>query len=143
MPNVYTCGKPLVMQSLVGLYHVSSKPGATLFVSVVSLAATYYDVVEGFVEGDMISLVVDKCAHAVADMYLLREDDESVERAEPQYLIVFLETVPWKDAVAVSQQQAVDAQIAAYGYQSVLIAFMRVGKGQDIFIQSPDGHLSL
>lgn len=43
-------------------------------------------------------------------------------------LIVVAEAVPGEDAVTIGQQQTVNAEVAAHGYESVVFAPMRVGK---------------
>ena len=62
-------------------------------------------------------------------MNFVGEDDEALHGTVPDG-VVAAEGVPREDAVAVGQQQAVDAQVAAYGYAAVSIAEARVGEPQ-------------
>ena len=49
-------------------------------------------------------------------------------RTEPEYFRRVTETIPGKDAIAISQQQAVNTQIATNRKASILIAIMLIGK---------------
>ena len=64
----------------------------------------------------------------IKDVDFVREDDEALHRTEPENLRLVAKDIPGKDAVAVSQQQAVDTQVATYRKTSVVIAVMRIGK---------------
>lgn len=50
--------------------------------------------------------------------------------------VAVAERIPRENAVAVSQQQAVDAQVAANGQQSVRLSESRIGKGYLCIVKS-------
>ena len=70
----------------------------------------------------------------MADVYLIGEDHEALHRTIPENLRLVAEAVPWEYAVAVGKQQAVYAQVSAYGKESVVLGQMRVGEG-DGFVE--------
>ena len=64
----------------------------------------------------------------MTDVDFVREDDEALHRTEPEYLRLVAKAIPGKDTVAVSQQQAVDTQVATYCKATVFITIMRIGE---------------
>lgn len=64
----------------------------------------------------------------MTDVDFIRQDDETLHRTEPEYFRLVTKTIPGKNAIAISQQQAVDTQIATNRKASILIAIMRIGK---------------
>jgi hypothetical protein len=54
-------------------------------------------------------------------MDLVRKNDKTLERTEPQGLLLIAIGEPREEAVGVSEQQAIDTEVAAYGYKSVFL----------------------
>ena len=107
---------------------VFTQPGTIFLVTVIGLAAGTNHSIEIFVDAHAVSVLSQQGSHGMADVDFIREDDEALHRTEPEYLRLVAKAIPGKDAVAVSQQQAVDAQVATYRKTSVFIAVMRIGK---------------
>ena len=107
--------KALTMELSVGLDDVRAEPGSFFFVTVLSGGTAPYDALEVLVEGGAVAVLIDELLHGMADMDLVREDDEPLERTEPKGLFLF-ERVPWEETVGISQQQTIDTQVTAYGY---------------------------
>ncbi len=143
LPHFYAPCQAALMETAVGCNHVAAQPCATLPVAAADLAARTDDLVKRPVESGTVSVAVDQRAHAVTDVDLFGKDDEAVHRAEPQNLISLLESIPWKDAMAVGQHQPVYTQVATYSQQTVRFSGMRIGKSETVLIQLPDRHLSL
>ena len=107
---------------------IFTQPGTIFLVTAIGLAASTNHSIEILVDAHAVSVLPQQVAHGMTDVDFIREDDEALHRTEPEYLRLVAKAIPGKDAVAVSQQQAVDAQVATYRKTSVIIAVMRIGK---------------
>ena len=94
------------MKLRISLNHIVAQPGSILLDA--QFAALCDDVVERLIDAVAVLVFVDERAHGVAHVYLFGEDDEALHRTIPQNIRLVAKTVPGEDAVAVSQQQAVD-----------------------------------
>ena len=127
LPHLDAGGEALAVELGVGGNHVGAEPG-TVFIDA-QPAAVADDAPEVLVDAQAVLALVHQRAHGVADVNLVGEDDEALHGTVPDG-VVAAEGVPGEDAVAVGQQQAVDAQVAADGYAAVSIAEARVGEPQ-------------
>ena len=64
----------------------------------------------------------------MADMNLFWKNDKTLAGTAPYRFLRMAESIPWKDAVAISQQQTVDAQVTSYCQRPVLVGQARIGK---------------
>jgi hypothetical protein len=71
-------------------------------------------------------ILIDELPHGMADVYLVGEDDKTLQRAIPHRLMTVMEREPGEEAVAISQQQTIDTQVATHCYQSVVLTKMRI-----------------
>ncbi len=110
------------------LNDVFTQPGTLFLVTAIGLAAGTNHSIEIFVDAHAVSVLPQQGAHGMTDVDFVREDDEALHRTEPKYLRLVAKAIPGKDAVAVSQQQAVDTQVATYCKATVFITIMRIGK---------------
>jgi hypothetical protein len=83
---------------------------------------------EILVDGNGILPFVDELLHGMADVDFVGKDDKTLQGTIPQRLVAMVEGIPWKEPVAVSQQQTVHRQVATDSYQTIVLALMRVGK---------------
>ena len=127
-PHFDTGGKALAMEFGVGSDDVGAQPGSFLLIAVLGCGAATDDSVEVAIDGDLVFATADELAHGVADVDLLGEDDEALQRTEPKGLGLVVEGEPGEVAVGVGEQQTVDTQVATDGYQSVVLAQMGVGE---------------
>lgn len=123
VPHFDAGGEALAVEFGVGGNHVGAEPGTVLVDA--QAAAVADDAPEVLVDAQAVLALVHQRAHGVADVNLVGEDDEALHGTVPDG-VVAAEGVPREYAVAVGQQQAVDAQVAAYGYAAVGIAEARV-----------------
>ena len=65
----------------------------------------------------------------MTDVYLVGEDDETVEGTIPEGLWLLLIGVPREIAIEVAQYEAVDTEVATYCYQTA--GFTQMGVGED------------
>jgi hypothetical protein len=65
-------------------------------------------------------------------MYLLGEDDKTLQGTIPKRLALIAERKPREKAIGISQQQTVDGKVAANSYQTVFFAQMRVREPESI-----------
>ncbi|CUP03076.1 Uncharacterised protein [Segatella copri] len=107
---------------------VLAQPCAIFPIPSVGLAASPYHTIEIFVDSYAVSVLSHQGTHGMTDVDFIRKDDETLHRTEPEYFRLVTETIPGKNAIAISQQQAVDTQIATNRKASILIAIMRIGK---------------
>jgi hypothetical protein len=84
--------------------------------------------IEVAVDGNVILMTLDKLTHGVADVDLVGEDDKTLQRTVPVWLLLILKGIPREEAVAIGQQQAVHTQVATYCHQSVILTKVRVRK---------------
>ena len=125
LPHLDAGGEALAVELGVGGNHVGAEPGTVLVDA--QAAAVANDAPEVLVDAQAVLALVHQRAHGVADVNLVGEDDEALHGTEANG-VVAAEGVPGEDAVAVGQQQAVDAQVAAYGYAAVGVAVVWVGE---------------
>ena len=125
LPHLDAGGEALAVELGVGGNHVGAEPGTVLLDA--QPAAVADDAPEVLVDAQAVLALVHQRAHGVADVNLVGEDDEALHGTVPDG-VVAAEGVPWENAVAVGQKQAVDAQVAADGYAAVGIAEARVGE---------------
>ena len=125
-PHFDTGGEALAMEFGVGTDDVRAQPGAFFLVAVLGSGAASDDALEVAIEGDVVVVAADELAHGVADVDLLGEDDEALQGTVPEGFVPILKGEPGEVAVGVGEQQTVDAQVAAYGYQPVGLAQMGV-----------------
>ena len=116
------------MQFGVSFNHVLAEPCSILVVA--QTAAVVVNSAEVAVYAHAVFLFVDKRAHGVADVDFVGKDNEALHWTVPQDFFLVAKTVPWEDAVAIGKQQTVDAEVAAYGKESVGVAKARVGEGE-------------
>ena len=64
----------------------------------------------------------------MADMNLFWKNDKTLAGTAPYRFLRMAESIPWKDAVAISQQQTVDAQVATDRKRPVVIGQTRIGE---------------
>ena len=128
IPYLHACRKALLMKGGECLDDVFAQPGTLFLIAAIGLAAGTNHSIEIFVDSHAVSVLPQQGAHGMTDVDFVREDDEALHRTEPENLRLVAKAIPGKDAVAVSQQQAVDAQVATYRKTSVVIAVMRIGK---------------
>lgn len=125
-PYFDTGGEALTMEFCVGSDDVGAQPGTFLLVAVLGCGAATDDTVEVAIDGDVVLATADELAHGVADVDLLGEDDEALQRTEPEGLVLVLEGEPREVAVGVGEQQTVDTQVATDGHQTVGLTQMGV-----------------
>lgn len=124
-PHLDAGGEALAVELRIGGNHVGAEPGTVLVDA--QLSAVLDDGLEVLVDADTVVTLIHQRAHGVADVNFVGEDDEALHGTVPDG-VVAAEGVPGEDAVAVGQQQAVDAQVAAYGYAAVGVAVVWVGE---------------
>lgn len=129
LPYLDAGGEALAVEFGVGGNHVGAEPGTVLVDA--QAAAVADDAPEVLVDAQAVLALVHQRAHGVADVNLVGEDDEALHGTVPCGN-VGAERKPGEDAVAISQQQAVDAQVAADSYATVIVAKVRVRKPQFI-----------
>ena len=127
LPHLDAGGEALAVELGVGGNHVGAEPGTVLLDA--QPAAVADDAPEVLVDAQAVLALVHQRAHGVADVNLVGEDDEALHGTVPDG-VVAAEGVPWEYAVAVGQQQAVDAQVSTHGYQPVFFTKMGIGKPQ-------------
>ena len=76
----------------------------------------------------MVGALIHQRTHRVADMNLAGKDDEALTGTAPYRFLGMTEGIPGKDAVAISQQQTVDAQVATDRKRPVVIGQTRIGE---------------
>jgi len=126
IPDLHTGGKALFVKLFVSRNHVISQP-CTLLLDA-QIAAIGDDAMEILVEGTAIAVLVHQFAHGMGHMYLRWENDESVHRTKPPYLLGITKGIPRENAIAVCQQQTVHTEVAADSKETVGITQMWVGK---------------
>ena len=107
---------------------IFTQPGTLCLITPVNPTASTNHSIKIFVDSYAVSVLPQQGTHGMTDVDFVREDDEALHRTEPEYLRLVAKAIPGKDAVAVSQQQAVDTQVTTYRKTSVIIAVMRIGK---------------
>lgn len=117
VPCLHACCKTLMVELCICLYDVLPKPCPLMLYA--ELAALGDDAIKILVYAEAVSSFVDERTHGVGDMYLLREDYETIHGAVPHRLVAVAEGIPGEDAVAVGKQQAVGGEIAAYCEKTV------------------------
>ena len=65
-------------------------------------------------------------------MYLVGEDDKTLQGTIPKWLFMILEREPRKEPIAIGQEQTVYTQVTTYCHQSVFLTKMRIWKPQFI-----------
>ena len=126
------------MHPCVGLDNVLSQPSAILEITSVDLTAALDHAVEVAVERHLEATLVHQGAHRVGDVYLVGEDDKALQGAVPRRLRPVAEGEPGEDAIAVGEQQALLAQVAAHCQQSVFLA--QPGVRENDFISQLENH---
>ena len=116
------------MHLRIGLDDVGTKPGAFFLIAILGGSTTAYYAVEILIDGRLQRLLTKQLLHGVADMNLAGKDDEALHGTEPQGLVFMAIGVPREKTVGIGQQQTINREVAADGYQSVILAQMRVGK---------------
>ena len=120
-PLQYNYTVPMVVFASLGV-------AALFLVTAIGLAAGTNHCIEILVDSHAVPVLFQQGAHGMTDVDFVREDDEALHRTEPENLRLVAKTIPGKDAVTVSQQQAVDTQVATYCKATVFITIMRIGK---------------
>lgn len=77
----------------------------------------------------------------MADVYFLWEDHKAVERAPPHYVLILLIAIPREYTVIICGNKTLRRQVASYGYQSVLLTKMWIGKYVGLVIEKSKKHL--
>ena len=62
----------------------------------------------------------------MAHVDLIGEDHETIQWTIPPGLVFQIHRIPGEETVAVGQEQPVDRQVASYGYQTIVLAIVRV-----------------
>ena len=130
VPHFHAVGKSLAVKFGIGAYHVVAKPCALMVDA--QFGAVGYDGIKVVVDaaGVSVSVAIEKCAHGMRHVYLVRKYHKTLHGAVPHDFIAVAKRIPWEDAVGIGKQQAVDAKVAADGKKSVGVAETRVGKHQ-------------
>ena len=132
LPHFNTRRKPLPMEFGIGPDDVRTEPGAILDVAVLGSGASVDNALEILVEGANITILVNELLHRMADMNLLRKDNETLQGTIPIRLIAMTEREPGEETIRISQQQTIDGEVATHSYQSVVLAQMRIREPQSI-----------
>ena len=108
LPHFNTGSEALTMELRIGTDDVWTEPSAILGVTILGCGTSTDDGIEVLIDGAVIELLADELSHGVADVNLIREDDEPLQRTVPQRLFVIMVGEPGEEAVGIGQQQAVD-----------------------------------
>ena len=127
-PHLDTGSKALTVELGIGTDDVGTEPGTILLITLLRGGTTPDDTFKVAIDGHLVTLLTDELSHGMADMNLRREDDKALHGAIPQWLVVMAEREPGEKAMPIGQQQTIDAQVATYGYQAVILAQTRVGE---------------
>jgi len=131
-PHLDTGGKSLTMHLGISLDHVWSEPGAILLIAVLGGGTAAYNAIKVTINGKFIFLSAKELTHGVADVDFTRKDDKALQGTEPLRLRLVAVRVPGEETIGIGQQQTIDGEIAADGYQSVVFTQMGIGKPEVI-----------
>ena len=132
LPHLYTRRKTLAMEFGIGLDDVRTEPGPILDVAVLGSGASVDNALKILVEGANITILVNELLHRMADMNLLRKDNETLQGTIPIRLIAMTEREPGEETIRISQQQTIDGEVATHSHQSVVLAQMRIREPQSV-----------
>ena len=128
LPNFNAGSKALSVEFGIGSDNVRSQPRSVFGVAVLGCSTAMDNPFEVLVDGNGILSFVDELLHGMADVDFVGKDDKALQGTIPQRLVAMVEGIPWKEPVAVSQQQTVHREVATDSYQPIVLAMMRVGK---------------
>ena len=128
VPHFHAGSKSLAMQLLICRHHILAQPCSLLVVS--QPRALSYHPIESLVHTHAIFAFIEQIAHRVRNMNLRREYHKPLHRTIPHYLWSVSKRIPGEYSVAICQQQPVHRQVAAHGYQSVIVAISWIRKCQ-------------
>lgn len=128
LPNFNAGSKALSVEFGIGTDDVRSQPRSVFGVAVLGCSTAMDNPLEILVDGNGILSFVDELLHGMADVDFVGKDDKTLQGTIPQRLVAMVEGIPWKEPVAVSQQQTVHRQVATGSYQPIVLALMRVWK---------------
>lgn len=111
----------MTMELGIGFDDVGDQPTSFLCGAVLGCGAALQHTRKIFVNRDAIQILMNELAHGMTHMDLVRKNDKTLERTEPQGLLLIAIGEPREEAVGVSEQQAIDTEVAAYGYKSVFL----------------------
>ena len=116
VPYLDTGGEAFMMEIGVGLDHFGTEPGALILIAVLGSGAVLDDGFEVGVEADSVLVLLHELTHGMTDVYLVGEDDKTVEGTVPEGLWLLLIGVPREIAIEVAQYEAVDTEVATHCY---------------------------
>ena len=128
LPNFNAGSKALSVEFGIGTDDVRSQPRSVFGVAVLGCSTAMDNPLEILVDGNGILSFVDELLHGMADVDFVGKDDKTLQGTIPQRLVAMVEGIPWKEPIAVSQQQTVHRQVATDSYQPIVLALMRVWK---------------
>ena len=128
LPNFNAGSKALSVEFGIGTDDVWSQPRSIFGVAVLGCSTAMDNPFEILVDGNGILSFVDELLHGMADVDFVGKDDKALQGTIPQRLVAMVEGIPWKEPVAVSQQQTVHREVATDSYQTIVLALMRVWK---------------
>ena len=140
LPNFNTGSKALSVKFGIGTDDVRSQPRSVFGVAVLGCSTAMDNPFEILVDGNGILPFVDELLHGMADVDFVGKDDKTLQGTIPQRLVAMVEGIPWKEPIAVSQQQTVHRQVATDSYQPIVLAMMRVWKPK-LIIQLINRHI--
>jgi len=128
LPNFNAGSKALSVEFGIGTDDVRSQPRSVFGVAVLGCSTAMDNPFEILVDGNGILSFVDELLHGMADVDFVGKDDKTLQGTIPQRLVAMVEGIPWKEPVAISQQQTVHREVATDSYQPIVLALMRVWK---------------